>query len=151
MTLIRRTGLTVLAVSLLACSSDRIGGPSAAFRHASVTRACGPADGPAVAIYFTPTQLESDLASPPYVRVGIDQPLESLGGHGWVVTANSDGMFAVFQPSTGDVEIATSGYLTAKSVNADNSIDGVVDLSFPSGHVQSEFHATFITSTMLCV
>jgi hypothetical protein len=150
MTLIRHTGLLMVVVSLLACSSDRIAAPVIGFEHASLARACGPADGPAAAFYFTPVELESDLAVPPYVRVGIDHPLEDLGKQGWTVT-DSPKMYAVLVPRTGDFEVATDGYLTTASLNADNSIDGTVDLNFPTaGHLHGQFHAVFVQSVMLC-
>src|SRR6266566_5105068 len=69
MTFSRSCGLSLVAALVLACSSDGVIGPSSSFDHAAATFACGPADGPALAIYLS--QYPVTVGDPPgaFVRV----------------------------------------------------------------------------------
>lgn len=146
MPVIRWSSLSVLVVFAVACS-DGIGAPPAGFAHAAATFACGPADGPAVAIYLSPIPVESPQPSAPVVRIFITQAVEQIGGKAWPVGGSSE-TNASFQSPGNTFENATTGYVVTTSVSADKTIDGTVDLTFPkAGHIEGGFHARWISQT----
>lgn len=150
MPVIRWSSFLVLVVFAMACS-DGIAAPPTGYTHAAATFACGPADGPAVAIYLSPNPVTSLEPSGPYVRIYIDQSVEQVGGKAWAIGGSSPAA-AWFQTSASNYEIATSGYIITSSVAADKTIDGTVDLTFPNaGHVHGGFHAEWISQAgLLC-
>ena len=143
MPVIRWSSFSVLVVFAMACS-DGIG-PSIGFTHAAATFACGTADGPAVAIYLSPSPVTSLEPSGPYVRIYIDRAAEEVGGKTWPIDDSSP-IGAWFHASANNSETATSGYVITSSVSADKTIEGTVDLTFPdAGHVHGDFQAEWIS------
>jgi len=150
MRVIRWSSFSVLVAFAMACSDGT--GPPFAFAHAAATFACGPADGPAVAIYLSPNPVTSLEPSGPYVRVYIDAAVEQVGGKAWPISDSSP-IAAWFQTSANNSEIATSGYVITSSVSADKTVEGTVDLTFPNaGHVHGNFSAPWLSQTgIVCI
>ncbi len=146
----RMAGFTLISALALACSSDGVLGPSGRFDHAAATFACGPADGPALAIYLAPDPITSLDPPGAFLRVYVPGTISQISGRVWPIATNSDAA-AWFHPATNASEIATNGYLMVGSANADKTVDGSVDLQFPSaGHFHGSFHAGWIPSNVLC-
>jgi hypothetical protein len=152
MSLIRVMSVSMVISFSMACAADGISGPPFRFTHAAATFACGPADGPAVAIYLTPDPVTSSLEpATPYVRMYIAQPLSALSGRMWILAGSKAQGGAWFHSSGSNSEIATIGYLLATSVSPDNTIEGTVDVTFPNaGRFQGGFHAVWVPSNVLC-
>ena len=141
-----------LVVVLAACTAERVPGPAADLRHAAATRTCGPADGPAVAIYLAPAAVASLEPPAPYVRIAVWQPPERLAGRTWALDSrNPDGGAAWFHASASEFEIATGGRLTVTAVRPDGTIEGSADVIFPrAGRVRARFRAAWLPQTVLC-
>jgi hypothetical protein len=145
MPVIRWSSFSVLIVFAMACSDGT--GPPFGFAHAAATFACGPADGPAVAIYLSPNPVTSVEPSGPYVRIYIDRAIEQVGGNAWPIDDSSP-VGAWFHTSASNAELATGGYVIISSVSADKTIEGTVDLTFPNArHVHGNFNAPWILRT----
>jgi hypothetical protein len=146
MPVIRWSFLSVLVVFAIGCS-DGISASPTSYTHAAATFACGPADGPAVAIYLSPNPVTSLEPSGPYVRIYISEAVEQVGGKGWPIGGSTPAS-AWFQTSSSNSEAATSGYIITSSVSADKTIEGTVNLNFPNaGNVHGGFHAEWISQT----
>ena len=149
MNLIRRLALPATAILLLACGADTLVGPGGRFTHAAATFACGPADGPAVAIYLTQTPVTSFEPSGEYVRVYTTGTLQEIAIRS-PMSVTSDAA-AWFHFSNGEYEIAKGGVLTVRSISADKTIIGSVDLFFPkAGRVHGDFGAPWVPNNVLC-
>jgi hypothetical protein len=145
MPVIRWSSFSVLVVFAMACS-DGIAAPPASYTHAAATFACGPSDGPAVAIYLSPNPVTSPVPSGPFVRIYINKAVEEVGGQGWSVAGSGATAAAFFQSSPSNYEFATGGYVITSSVSADKTIEGTVNLNFPNaGHISGGFHAEWIS------
>ncbi|MDQ3697208.1 MAG: hypothetical protein M3373_04185 [Gemmatimonadota bacterium] len=140
---------TILAFAV-ACSSDGTVGPPTGMAHAAATRECGPAGGPAVAIYLTRAPVESLEPPPPYVRIVVWHALETLEGRSWLVGGRDASGW--FFSAANDFEFATSGRVTVNDVDADSTIHGSADLRFPNaGRVTGGFRAEWISRAQLCL
>jgi hypothetical protein len=145
MPVIRWSSFSVLVVFAMACS-DGIAAPPVGYAHAAATFACGPSDGPAVAIYLSPDPITSPVPSGAFVRIYINKAVEEVGGQGWPVAGSSATAAAYFQSSPGNYEPATGGYVITRAVSSDKTIDGTVNITFPNaGHISGGFHATWIS------
>ena len=152
MSLIRRTSWSMFVVLSLACSSDRIAGQQDGFSHAVVMFACGPADGPATAIYLTPVEYKAGPIPPPSVGIYLDRPLQNLAGQTWDLSSNSAVGTAWYQSDASTFTRATEGTLLVTSVGTDNTLDGAVDVSIPGlPRIAGSIHAVWITSGVICV
>jgi hypothetical protein len=143
--------LSIVAVIVLACSSDGISAPPAGFTHAVAAAECGPADGPATAIYLAPNPIPSLEPSGVYVRISVPVGHSSLTDHLWQIGENSEAG-AWLHITDSNSQVAESGYLIVSSVDADNTIVGSVDVRFPNGQrVRGGFTATWDPRVALCV
>ena len=151
MTLIRRTG-SLLALTLsLACSSDRMLVPKEGLRFAFAQNQCGPADGPAMAIFLTRDPTNGPPAVAPYTRIYIDLSSSALDGRAHSVGPGSPDAVATFNRTDTDYELASSGYVTAKYSSADKTISGLADIIFTSaGHLVTTFDAPVFPMAGLC-
>lgn len=148
---LRLIGLCLLAASSTACAPDDISGVSETLAHAVATPACGPADGPAVAIYLTSAPAEVLEPPAPHVRITVWQPLESLAGRSWNLTDRTLAGGAWYHSTATDFELATSGRVTVNAVSSRKTIRGSVDLVFPkAGRVRREFEALWRSRATLC-
>jgi hypothetical protein len=149
MTLIRRTGFAIVAVILSACSSDGIAAPPPGFTNAAATSDCGPADGPAVAIYLASAELRSLPPQPatPYIRIWLPRDLSELPGKTWTLAGAKSEVGVWLYTGATNPELASGGFVVIKSVEADNSIRGTMAVQFPSGRVSGGFNATWIPQT----
>lgn len=151
MTVRRLATAWMIAVVPLACTPSGIPGPPSGLTHAAARPSCGPADGPAIEIYLTPTPLESSEPPTPYVRVYIWQSLEQLADRPWVVGGDSPSAAAWHHSTARDYVVATSGVVRVNAVRADKAIEGSADLRFGSDRrVRGGFRAVWLPRAMLC-
>ena len=153
MSLTRLTRLLMVAVVVAACDSDNTIEPPFGSWHAAATYECvGPLSESGVAIYLAGTEQQTAEPSPPYVRVIIrEEVLEDLSGRTWAV-AEPGAAATAWSVMTGtDREVATSGQVRVNAVAPDNTIDGWVVLTFPSGRVEQAFHARWLTPVQYCI
>ena len=151
MSLIRVIGFSMAAALFLACTDNGISAPPAGFTHAAATRTCGPADGPAVAIYLSPNAIESLEPTTPFVRIYVAEAVNILAGRTWSLAGSGSEGGAWFNASFAPSEVATRGLMTVSSVGSDNTVEGSVDLTFPSGHIHGGFHALWRPNNIVCV
>jgi hypothetical protein len=150
MLLTRMLRLSLVAVFAMACG-DAVSPPLRGLTYAAATFACGPADGPAVAIYLAQSPVGSLEPSTPFVRVYVPVELDQLAGRAWPVFAGKSEAGAWFHPNESTYELAETGYMIVSSVDSDKTIEGSVDLQFPdSGHIKTRFRATWVPTTTLC-
>jgi hypothetical protein len=138
----RWSSFLALVVFAVACS-DATSVPPTGYTHAAAMAACGPADGPAVAIYLSPYPVEVQSPPPPFVSSYINQAVEQIGGKTWTIGTSTAA--ATFRLSADSLESATAGSVVTSSVSVDKTIDGTADLTFPSGHFIGAFHALWIS------
>ena len=144
--------LIVAGLALGACDASRIPGPPADLEFAAVTNTCGPADGPAVEIYLVPESMSALPAPTPYVRVMVWRSLEELDGQRWELTGPDSEGGAWHHPTANEFEIATYGVLVVNSISADSTVEGEVNLLFPSGrHVWGGFRAVWFSTNRGCI
>ncbi|MHB1095268.1 MAG: hypothetical protein ACYC3F_03770 [Gemmatimonadaceae bacterium] len=145
--------LIVVAMLIVAgCNSDEALSPPAGLAHAAATRSCGPADGPAVAIYLAPESIIATLEpATPYIRIDVWKGADALFGTWSLSPTSAHGAAARFQVALGSIESATGGTVVVSAVGRDSTITGSVDLQFPSsGRVHGAFSARWIARTFLC-
>jgi hypothetical protein len=150
MSLIRVMSVSMVISFSLACAADGISGPPFRFTHAAATFACGPADGPAVAIYLTPNPVTSLAPTAPFVRIYVAQSVNALAAGPWILAGSKAQGGAWFQSAASE-EAAAIGYMIVSSVSVDKTIEGTVDVTFPNaGRIQGGFHAVWVPNTVLC-
>ena len=155
MTLARRTGSFVALALALGCASDSVLLPPQGLKYAVAQATCGPADGPALLIFLTRNPTDGPSPEAPYVRIYISDAT-SVNGHALAVTganAEANASFVTSDtPSKVVAEEARNGSVVAAHSTADNSIDGVVDLSFATaGHLSGRFKAPLFPNNALCL
>jgi hypothetical protein len=144
----RMLRLSLVLSLAIACSSDATAPPLRGFVNAVASADCGPADGPAVAIYLTPNPVAPAVPGPPFVRVYIAVEPNALTGRTWPVGSAAG---ALFRRDASTYELADAGLLVVTSVDSENTITGTVDLYFPdAGHISRAFVATWVPSHVLC-
>jgi hypothetical protein len=153
MSVIRVLGISIAALAGMACSSDSVGPLGNGLTYATASFTCGPADGPATAIYLSATPIGLGEPSAPFVRMYVSVGVDELAGHVWGVQDKARSVGAWLQPILGGESIpASAGTLVVSSVGADRSVEGLVDFDFPDGsHVHSSFHAAWVQSNIICV
>lgn len=140
----------VLAFTL-ACQSDGTLLPPEGFSYAAATRTCGPADGPAIAIYLAPNPVGAMEPATPYVRVNVWQSVGDVAGGSWDVGSGATDAAAARFTAPTDFEVATQGRVTVSAVGSDTTVRGTVDLTFPSiGRITGAFEAAWISLSPLC-
>jgi hypothetical protein len=145
MFVIRWSSVSVLLAFAAACS-DGTGLPPAGFRHAVSTFACGPADGPAVAIILSPNPVGGLEPNAPSVRIFIMKSVDQIAGKAWPIGGNASQANASFHAVGNTFENATTGYVITSSVGADKTLEGKVNLTFPNaGHIEGGFHAPWVS------
>jgi hypothetical protein len=149
MSVTRVCSCAMVAIFAIACS-DSVSPALRGFAYSSVAAQCGPADGPAVAVFLAPSLAGANGESAPYVRLYVAVSVSQLAGV-WPITTNSDAT-AWFQSNAATSEVAESGYMFVSSVDSDNTVTGSVDLQFPNaGHIKTDFRAKFRPNVALCV
>jgi hypothetical protein len=151
MSVSRKLRFSMAVVLLVACSSDNVSGPLGSFKYAAATFSCGPADGPAVTLYFAPNPVETVAPGAPFLRVFVPVSVDELTEHWWPISYGKTEAAAWFHSTESTYELATTGYMIVNSVDSDKTIEGSIDLRFPdAGRFKSEFRATWIPRTILC-
>ena len=151
LTRLMRLGIAAgIAAATVGCSDTFA--PPEGLDFAAATRSCGPADGPAVVIYLASERIESLDPSAPFVRVYVDQSLETLAGRSWLLAGVNANGAAWYYSSATEFEVATIGGMRVEKVEEDNTIVGLVDLIFPdAGRIRGEFRAVWVPNTVICV
>lgn len=141
-----------LAVGLsTGCTADGLFEPPPGLAHAAASATCGPADGPAVVIYLSASELTSADPPRPYVLISVWRPLGHLEGTWSLAASSTDGFAARHGASPEDVEGATHGSITVLDVRGDSSIVASVDITLESGaRIRGGFTAAWIPRTTLC-
>lgn len=151
MSVTRMLRLSLVVAFAMACSSDSVSAPLRGFVYSAAAAQCGPADGPAVAIYLAPNPVGAIEPSAPYVRVYVPVQADQLTAHVWPIASINTEAAAWFHPNGSTYELAESGYMIVSSVDSDNTITGSVDLQFPdAGHIKSAFRAKWRPNNILC-
>lgn len=144
-----RIAASVVVVFTVACQSDGTQLPPEGFSHAAATRTCGPADGPAIAVYLAPNPVAALEPAAPYVRVNVWQSVGDAAGS-WEVGGGDDEAAAWYFTAPNEFEVAT-GRVTVSAVGSDTTVRGTVDLTFPSvGRITGSFEAAWISVSPLC-
>lgn len=124
--------------------------PPAGFPFASATPECGPADGPAVAIYLS---RDTTPALPPggaRVRVYVWHDLDELGAQAWAIGGDSPDGAADYDDGAGGTT-ALHGTVAVTAVRADSTVEGEVDLvSDGAFAVRGGFRARWIPRALMC-
>ena len=150
MPLTRMLRSSLVVAFAMACSSDATSPLFRGFVYSAAAFQCGPADGPAVAIYLAPNPVGSIEPSAPFVRVYVPVQLDQLTAHIWPIASNTEAG-AWFHADASSSELAESGYMIVSSVDSDNTITGSVDLRFPdAGHIKTAFSAKWQPNNILC-
>jgi hypothetical protein len=143
------TAVAAALTLVVACASDGPLPPPEGFQHAAATRACGPADGPAVAIYLVTAPAAALVPPAPYVRINVWQSVSDVEGGSWEV--GGDAAAAAYFTAPNDFEVASDGWIRIQVVGADTTVEGSVDLTFPNaGRVAGGFRAVWISAAPLC-
>ena len=151
MSLIRWMSVSVIISFSMACGGSGISAPPVGFTHAIATHMCGPADGPAVAIYLARDPVTSLQPTTPYVRIYVWQPASALAGRAWLLVGSKSEGGAWFHSTGSDYEFATGGYAIVSSVSSDNTIEGKVNITFPNaGRIRGGFRAVWVPNTVIC-
>jgi hypothetical protein len=150
MAVFRMVRMAVVIAAAAACDSDSVFEPIRHFEYSAATFQCGPADGPATAIYLT-HHVGSIDPSAPFVRIYIPVAVEELSGRVWQLSEDSPEGAAWFHSSDASSEIAASGYMIVAAVGSDRTVQGSVYLEFPdAGRVSGAFAAGWIQSGVIC-
>jgi len=141
----------VLCVLLPGCAAKKVTAPPTGFEHAVVTAACSPTDGPAIAIYLAGSPIDSLEPAPPYIRLGIWQAEDQILAQDWPVTGAGAAAEAWYYKSASAPEAATAGAIHITDINVDSSVDGSVNLTFPTaGAVSGTYKATWLSRQVAC-
>lgn len=144
----RATLACICLTALAACSG--LFGPEPSFSFAAATNGCGPADQPFPIIVLAPSPITSLANAPvPNVSVVIYTIVSPLSGHTWDVGGGVDAA-ATFSPVPGISQAASSGSITITNVDSSKTVEGTVDLQFPSRHIVTQFRAPAIPSGIPC-
>jgi hypothetical protein len=142
--------MAVVVAVAVACDSDSVFTPIRHFEYSAATRQCGPADGPATAIFLSHDAVGSTEPSSPFVRIYIPVAVEQLSGDVWQLSEGAEGT-AWFHSTDTNSEVAKSGYMIVAAVGSDRTVQGSVYLEFPNaGRVSGAFAAPWIQSTVIC-
>ena len=148
MTVARMVGLAMTGVLGTACHENPTV-PEDSILFAAATFECGPADGPATAIYLMPEPVGPLPLSGAFVRVYVPVGVDHLTGR-WTVSDGITDAAGWFHSDDDQYEPATGGSLDVTAVNADNSIEGVIDLHFDkAGHLKGPFKADWRPPTVV--
>jgi hypothetical protein len=151
MSVIRVARMAMIVAAAVACDSDSVFEPIRHFEYSAATRQCGPADGPATAIYLSHDAVGSTDPSTPFVRIYIPVAVEELSGRVWQLSEDNPEGSAWFHSGDASSELAASGYMIVAVVGSDRTVQGSVYLEFPdAGRVSGAFAAGWIQSTVVC-
>ena len=124
--------------------------PPAEFPFASATPECGPADGPAVAIWLTRDTMPELPPGSPRVRLYLWHSLSELAGASWAVGGASQDGAAEYWDGTG-ASTPLHGTVRITAVRADSTVEGEVDLdSGDTFSVRGGFRARWIARVVMC-
>jgi hypothetical protein len=149
--MLRRHTCLVIVLAALGCGAGDIPSPPAGFGHATATRDCGPADGPAVAIYLTSQPSDQPDPPPPYIRLYLWHGLDELAGRTWPLAGDGAQGSAQLCAASGECEVATDGAVRVGVVAADTSLTGSTQLTFPgAGRIEGGIRAHWVPRIVFC-
>ena len=150
MPILRPAAWCVLALSAASCA-EPISPWAEVLTHAVATSACGPTDGPAIAIYLSHAPVQPPPPSAPYLRMNIWHPLEGLAVRSWSLVGSQVDGAAVYHSTASEHEFATRGKVSITRVESDSTIHGIADVTFPgAGRIRRHFEAVWFTQAQLC-
>jgi hypothetical protein len=145
--------LFALAMALPACDDDdpAAPGPVPGYPHAFAARACGPTDGPAMAIYLTTTEA-GDPPPVPYVQIYLTRSPAELEGRlwGW---PGGEGVASASECTATGGACANSPYgvVSLGQFAADSSLELTVDLRRLNGErLVGRTTARWVSRELLC-
>jgi hypothetical protein len=151
MTTRRLVAIGTIVLAAGACTAEGILGSPDAPTYAVAAPTCGPADGPAVAIYLAEAPVDPMDPAPPYVRVVVWQPLDLLATRSWTLNDGDEGAAAWYYSGAQSSEVGASGEVRVTAVRADSTVEGTVELRFPvAGRVAGRFRATWVPLSLRC-
>ena len=149
----RKIILLMVATLIVACDDDTPLQPLSALPHATATPSCGPADGPATAIYLASTPVQLPQPDVPFIQVFVPRRFTESTTEGVVfrIGENFDEeASAWFHRSGVELKSATSGEVGITAFTG-NLLTGYVDLEFPDGvRVRGSFSASWQHREILC-
>jgi len=151
MTLIRRTGSLIAIALLLGCSSDTTLLPKQGLRFEFAQWECGPADGPAVAIYLTREPSNAPTPTAPFARIYVDLMTGNLLDGRQLSVGDGGQAFATFVRTDGTSDPALGGSVAANYSASNQEIVGSAYLTFKTaGLLVEEFHAPVFPNSHTC-
>lgn len=149
-----RVARSCLLAFLASCGPERAASPFLAAgveMNALAMHACGPTDGSAVAIVLDDAPIESAMPPAPFLRVAIWRPVEEIAGRTWSLEDGPEEGAAWFYASPDEFELPTAGRVRITSVDASQTIEGSVDVTFAkAGRITTTFRATWLPGRTLC-
>ncbi|HSA55515.1 MAG TPA: hypothetical protein VLE53_07410 [Gemmatimonadaceae bacterium] len=146
---------TVLLPGLLlvpsSCDDPESPRPLSEYPFALATRSCGPADGPAMAIYLTPTEA-TDLPVVPYFQFYLMRSPAELEGRTWVWPSADETVAAWECTVTGGAcAESPAGAIALGRFAVDSAIAVVVDLRRQNGErVRAHATARWLGREVIC-
>ena len=140
--------LAALVAASIGCKDTLIRVPQDLPRAATVF-ACGPADGPAVAILLAEQPISNGVPATPFVSIYIDRSISELLP-GTYAIGNPDVGIAINRQTATAGEGAISGAVRIFSVTADRTVRGEVTATFRDGGIVGQFMAPWQERAVLC-
>ena len=150
---VRRT-LSRLGMLLVAggCQDPESPQPFSEYPFALATPSCGPADGPAMAIFLTPTEVSDVPATPPYFQFFLTRSAAELEGRTWL-WPSADETASAWECTMAGGACAGSptGAIALGHFAADSAIAVTVDLRREGGQrVRGQFTARWHSRPLAC-
>ena len=122
------------------------------FPFAYVQRDCGPADGPALAFYFTLKQSPLGKYEEPFLMISINENLPSSAPQSYWIKSGKYAVLASRCLSPGQCDAATSGTLHLTTFSPGKGATGEYELHFQDGRVERDsFNAAWhVAKHLMC-
>jgi hypothetical protein len=121
------------------------------FPFAHVQEGCGPADGLALALYFTAKPARCEKYEEPFLMIQIIANLPKSAPRDYTIGAGSRDMLASLCQSAGHCMAATSGTLHLTKFTQSKNASGEYELHFRDGSIEKgQFDATWCVVHFMC-
>lgn len=121
------------------------------FPYAHVQEGCGPADGPALAFYFTAKPARCEKYEEPFLMIQIIANLPKSAPRDYTIGASSRDMLASLCQGPGHCMAATSGSLHLTKFIQGKNASGEYELHFRDGSIEKgQFDATWCVVHFMC-
>jgi hypothetical protein len=103
-------------------------------------------------IFLASETITSLPPNPAYVRIYIAGWWDELEGNSWALTGNDAHGTARHYSTATDFEVATSGGIAVDEIDDGNSVEGTIDVIFPSaGRIRGDFRAEWVPLDQVCL